>query len=153
MAWCEWETLHREKSPPECSSSLYALRRRDGSLLSRTLHDFRPGVFHPQVKCGRTRYQMRAVRRRSPSFVQAVTQRLCGKSPWTGLRLLRNVRAALRSAVRHLHQQMRLRADLSTSTRRDETSAGFAGGTRDLRQRHQQTTHAQTDTSSQWTSR
>lgn len=143
------ETLPRETPPPECSSSLHALTRRHGSLLSRTLHDFRAGIVHPQVRCGRTRDQVRAVRRRSPSLVQAAPQGLRGESPRAGLRLLCDLRAALRAAVRHLHQQMRLRAGLSTSARRDQTSAGSAGGTGGLCQRHQQAAHAQTDPPSQ----
>lgn len=110
----------------------YALKRHNGFLLSRTLHDFCPGIVHPEVRCGRTGYQMRAMWCWRAAFVQTITQGLCRESPWTGLRLLHDLRVELRSAVRHLHREMRLRAGLPASTRWDETSAGSAGGTGDL---------------------
>ena len=119
--------------------------RRNGFLPSRTLHDIRPGLVHPEVRCGRTGYQMRALRRWSAAPVQTFTQGLRREGPRTGLRLLHDLRAELRPAVRRVQREMRLRADLSASARRDETSAGSAGGTGDLRQRHRQEADRQTD--------
>lgn len=109
---------------------------RDGFLFSRTLHDFCPGVAHAEVRCGWAGYQMRAVWRRSAASVQTSAQGLRREGPRTGLRLLHDLRAEPRPAVRRVHREMWLRDDLSASARGDETPAGSPGGSGALCERH-----------------
>lgn len=141
VALCEWEgscpvKSHHSRTVRFLTLTPYALRRHNGLLFSRTLHDFCPGIVHAEVRCGRTGYQMRAMWRWSAAFVQTFTQGLRREGPRTGLRLLHDLRAELRPAVRRVHREMWLRTDLSASARRDETSAGSAGGTGDLCKRY-----------------
>lgn len=126
------EKLPSEKSPRQDSAPPHFIRsqtQHHGFLFSRTLHDFCPGNVHLEVRCVRTCYQMRTMWSCCTASVQTFTQGLLGEGPRTGLRLLHDLRAEFRPAVRRVHREMWLRPDLSTSTRWNETSAGSAGGT------------------------
>lgn len=114
------------------TSSLYAFRRHNGFLFSRTLHDFCSGI----VRCGWTGDQMRALWCWSAAFVQTFTQGLRRECPRTGLRLLHDLRVELRPAVRRVHREMRLRTDMSAAARGAEASAGSAGREGDVCKRY-----------------
>lgn len=105
----------------------------------------------PQVRCGRSGGPMRAVRRGSAAPVQTSAPGLRREGPRARLRLLPDLRAQLRPAVRSVHRKMRRRTHLPASARWNQAAAGSDWGTGHVRERHEQETR--NHTSGQWIAR